>query len=215
MTNRAITKDEGFTLLDVLVALVVTGLAGSILIGLVSFIHQSTTRLQAEAETAARLTAIRLILTSLAREAYSPALNAPEISRPHGTETAFSVRTRGPAILGLGQSAVFQVLAQSAGQTSDLLLEWRDPDDGKPHRELLVGNLESAGFTYFGAIEGSKARTWRVSWEPGDRSPEAVRLSIKARGFPTPFEIVVPFRAELPSACLRNPRHPGCAPSRP
>jgi len=213
MMRPEFTKNDGFTLLDVLVALAVTGLAGSILVGLVTFINRSTTRIHAEANAVTRLAAVRLVLASLSREAYSPAPNAPDTSRPHGTNTRFSVRARGPAILGLGQAAEFSVVYRPAASGSQLSLEWRDPDTDKFYRELLISDLESAEFAYFGAIRGASVRTWHPAWRPDGQSPEAVRVSIRARTFPTPVDIILPLRATLPSACLRNPRHPGCLPS--
>jgi type II secretory pathway component PulJ len=205
-----VNREAGFTLLDVLVALVVAGLAGSILIGLVSFVDRTSARVSTKMQMTEGLLAVKQIFLSLNQQAFSPSFNDPSGSRPRGTEAEFSIRTQGPRILGLDRATVFHLASKPAGNSEQLILTWQDPGTSVEHREVILPDVEEAVFAYLGREKASETRTWRSSWQANDAQLEAVRLSVRTRTMRAPIDIVAPVRATLPSACLRNPRHPGC-----
>jgi hypothetical protein len=208
--DPTVTSESGFTLLDMLVALIIAGFAGSILVGLVAYVDKSAARSRIEIQESDSLLALQQILASLGQEAFSPDPRDPEGSRLRGDETGFSIRCLGPRILGLDRPALFRLEKETAGEMSRLVLAWRDPETNEEHREVVARDVEHVAFGYFGKNAGSDTRTWYPTWQPSEPGPEAIQATIKLRSMRATVEIVIPLRAGLPAVCLRNPRHPGC-----
>lgn len=207
MMTRLARANDAFTLLDTLVALAVAGLAGSLLVGLMTFVLSSATRLRADTQMASDTIAIQRVLAALTREASSPAATGLTF---YGNESSFTFASRGPALMGLDRPTAFEFVREPAEQANQLTLLWKDPATGAVHRETIARDIETLAFSYFGASKRSEKRQWHSSWQPDRGQPEALKLSVKFRSAASDLDFVAPMRATVPIACLRNPRHIGC-----
>jgi hypothetical protein len=204
------TGEGGFALLDVLVALAVAGLAGSVLAGLVAFADRDAHETGARSAAHDSLLAADRILRLLTEDAHALLPNDPANSRPHGTESEFTTVSLGPRVFGLDQPARFSLRVEGGSDKKALVLAWRDPASGQDHREAVTGALETGSLKYFGQPKGADARRWLPSWKASDGQLEAIRLTIRPAASRSVTELVVPLRAHLPAACLRDPRLAGC-----
>lgn len=206
----------GFALVDLLVAVAVAGLAGSMLVGLVTFVdrnHAETERRDREHEGAVVVERVlRLLL-----DGAPPFLpGAPLRSAVAGDEQELIVTSNGLSIMSLPQAAAFRLRREAGGSGSDVVLTWID-DNGEGQRALLAQGVSELRLAYLpldldpSKATTSKQATWRSQWRAKDGPLSALRLALRSGQAPTPRVFVIPIEADLPATCLRNPRQAGCA----
>jgi hypothetical protein len=208
--------EDGFALVDLLVAVAVAGLAGSILVGLLAFIERS------HAETARRerdhggAVVVERVLRILLESAPPFVSGMPLRSAVEGDENELIVISNGLPILSLPQAAAFRLRREAGDSGSDALLMWVD-DKGQKQRMLLAQGATELALAYLpldiGLSQGTASRkaTWRSQWRAEDGPLTAVRLTLRSRSTSKPRVFVIPIEADLPATCLRNPRHIGCS----
>lgn len=201
---------HGFALVDVLVALVVASLAGSILVGLFAFIERSAHRTKELAQVDQGVSSISRILRHLTEETYSVRTNKAGTVLPHGTERAFVIATTGPRILGFSQPTLFMLKCETVGEKTRIVLQWNDPNTGQEYAEVAGEPMEQASFSYFGRKDASGERSWQPTWHEESGRLEAIKMTLHSRNMPAPIELVAPLRADLAVQCTRNPHQPGC-----
>jgi len=201
---------HGFALVDVLVALAITALAGAVLVGLLGFTQRSLQTSRELTRSIERIAAISRLLQTLTEEAYSVRAPGRGISLPHGTAREFSITTTGPRVLDLPQPVSFTLRSETVGENSRMVLQWIDPATGQEHREAIGERLEHAEFSYFGRHDGSAEHSWYPAWANGSGHLEALKLTIKSSAAFAPIDLIVPLRGDLAVQCVRNPYQPGC-----
>lgn len=208
--HRMQSANQGFALVDVLVALAVTGLAGSILVGLLGFIERSAYQTRELAQIDRGIASVHRLLHQMTEEPYFVRAAGASAAVPYGTKRAFVIASTGPRILGLSRPARFQLECEITGEETRILLRWTDPDTGREHTEVAAAALDHASFSYFGRHGTSAERSWQPEWQDKSSRLEAVKLTLHSRGMPIPVELVAPLRADLAMQCTRNPHQPGC-----
>ncbi len=82
----------------------------------------------------------------------------------------------GPSQTGVGGLYLYEIFAEPAGEAQDLVLRWQihRPDlefplDGEDSKtRVLLKNVESLQFRYFGDIENKKDVQWNESWSEAE-----------------------------------------------
>ncbi|MEE1611416.1 type II secretion system protein [Microvirga sp. CF3016] len=205
----------GFALVDLLVAIAVAGLAGSILVGLVAFVERN----RAETSRRGSMHAEALILERVLRLLVDGAPPLVPGASPHsavsGDENEVTVVSNGLPVMGLSQASAFRVRAEP-GNGTDVVLRWAE-ETGQPQRAVLAQGISELALAYLplgagpakGRASGNEA--WRPRWDSQDGPLRALRLTVRFGPAYPAWVFVIPIEADLPAACLRNPRLGGCA----
>jgi len=178
---RARSRPSGFTLVEIMIALALTGLVTLLIMSATRFAVLGLDRV---AGTADRIETRHNLEDLLRRElgstlASSLLPNAPiVVGRPDGI-TFLTVAEDGGA--GLYRVAIG---AEMVGSTRSLVLtRWRAgaSGDGPPERILLAPRLGSFRIDYFGALDVNAAPKWQDDWEGVRAPPTLVRMTIDTR----------------------------------
>lgn len=198
----------GFTLVEVLVALAVTGLTLSALGWLTSGARRLEARVGAGAAAREEVMAAERVFRAVV-EAAMPDVRRDRPEGPVGTADTLALFSRGPAILMLDrpQPLTFRTVAADGGVS--LRLAWQDPMSGAEREEPVLDGATAVSFAYFGGREGIPAG-WRAQWDWPQVLPKGILMRIDMPGLGPPVEIVVRAYPELPAACLAMPQEPAC-----
>jgi len=214
---RNIDRAAGFALVDLLMAIVVAGLAGSVLIGLARFAEYSrveTTHREREHEG---VLVLERMLRALVERAPSVFPGPSPKSSISGDEHEIQVMSNGLPAIGLPQLSAFHLRRDVGRAGSDAVLSWVD-DARQVHRKILAQDIAELTFAYLprvldrlkGTISGTQA--WQPRWHADDGQLSALRLVIRFKQEAMPWIVVIPIEADLSVACLRNSQQAGCAP---
>jgi type II secretory pathway pseudopilin PulG len=196
---------DGFALVDVLVALAIAGLAGSIMMGLVAFVRHQTSSLDQQAQIRSGLLSVDRTFRALGEHAYFVS------DAGSGSPDEFTVITEGPAILQLPYPIPFTLKREKDNDATDnLVLLWRDPKTKQERHEIVMPGVKSIAFSYFSASTGSTNAAWRLSWHRGDQPPQSIRLIVKPAFMRDSVEFVIPLRSQVSVSCLRDPVQRHC-----
>ena len=126
-----------------------------------------------------------------------------------GTPTSLTLLTRGPAILLFDRPRPMTLQIVQAGETADLVLAWADAETGEARREVVLEGARGLTFAYFGG-RGAAPAVWQGGWRWPRLLPKGVLLRVDLPALGPPVDIVVRTTAELPQACLAMPHEPAC-----
>lgn len=181
-------RSQGFTLVELLVAITLFALLSTLLFGSLRFGTRATDSGTARMERTAELAAA----TNFLRNQLSDAQPLP-MSEGGGTQSvAFdgepdSLEFVGlpPAYLAPGGWHVLQLLAERRGRQSRLMLRMRLIfTDGRSagvsdaRSSVLLDRVKAVEFAYFGALENEEKPQWHERWQGAARLPLLVRLRI-------------------------------------
>jgi hypothetical protein len=207
--RRRDADEAGFALVDLLVAVAIAGLAGSILVGLVAFVaHQG-------AETARRarehedLLAVERIMRIILADAPPFLPGAAPLSGIVGHEREVRVTSTGPPILGLPGATVFHLRGEPRGSASAVVLSFRD-GEGRERRQVIAETTSDLAFAYLPGRAEPASAVWRSVWRAEDGPLAALRMSLGFGPVSTTRVVIIPIQADLPATCLRDPRQRGC-----
>jgi general secretion pathway protein J len=207
--------DRGFTLLELIVALVLLGLLSAVLFGSVRLAGQSTERGEAAAEGAANMRlAQEFLRTNL--EAQHPLRMRKMLDWPllfTGTRDELRYASNLPARVATGGIWYYRLTVLANDARSPLVLERTIPDltaDAlpeftNPERSVLADDIASLRIGYFGRDPDAAPAvepTWHDEWNDTQRLPIMIRLDVTPkRGSPWPTLYVTP--RESPEAGCR------------
>jgi general secretion pathway protein J len=173
MRRRAHTP-RGFTLVELLIALALTGLVTLLLLSATRMAALGINRVSAQAE---RLEA-RRTLEEMLRRALSSAVASPLLPSA-------------PPLVGGPEKLEFLSLAEDSGaglyrvslaveRSALVLRRSRDGASGEsaPERTLLAPRLASLAIAYFGAPAANAEPHWQERWEGSRRLPKLVRITL-------------------------------------
>lgn len=181
----------GFTLLELLVAMTLLGLLTTALFGglrLGTRVWEASDRTfndESSVLTIQRFLRNRLEQTFPARHRDDDGSGPIVFS---GDRTALRFTSTMPDSLGPGPFIMELSLQHGPNQeaTHDLTLRWRtigtDEDDiaGAADKRVLVGELATIGFAYFGAKDDPRSLpAWHSTWQDQERLPDLIRLEIR------------------------------------
>lgn len=199
---------RGFTLLEVLVALAVLGLAAAVAAGGLDVLGRALARERRAAEDSTALALaqerVRLELARALPLDWGPPQRplAAFLGEP---ERLRFVNAPGPYRAGEGLQ-VLELALETRGAARTLVLRRaalaRDGSGFRPLAEAEAATLAAVGaehrFAYFGERAGERGARWWPDWPPGPRLPAAVRLAGGTGAAP----LVVRLAIDWPLACL-------------
>lgn len=173
------SRDCGFSLLEVLVALALAGFVSLLILHSVGLAAHGLDRFANHAERLDERRALEMLL----RRALGSALSIPVVEGElafQGQPTSISLLTvvedGGPglyrvklALGGTGLPRTITVTRHPAG---------RSALPGRSHRSVLVRDVRDFGIDYFGAVSPTADRTWNRRWEGIGYLPQLVRIRL-------------------------------------
>lgn len=202
---RTWRRARGFTLLELVVALLLLALMSALLYGSLSLSANSWDKGEAKAQQASDMRLTEEFLRQ-ALSAQHPLLFHKVADQPLyflGASDSLSFAAALPARAG-GGMYYFHVALTPAGETSRLTLArlWPDygatalPEFGDAEKSVLADDVASLRFAYFGRDPDSNeivAATWRDRWDDPHILPMLIRMEVKpAKGAAWPPLIVEP-----------------------
>ncbi len=194
---------EGFTLVELLVAITLVALITVVLFGGLRFGTRAAsavaTRVDRSAEIAGVYDFMQNVLTD-ARVLPSSAGAAQSPASFDGEPDAISFVAVPPAYLALGGFQLLRVAIDGAGPGRRLIVSWQQVSRGAQLAEAttlppstLLDKVSTVEFQYFGSAEPNLAPEWLDHWTDRQDLPQLVRLRIAlADGWRSPGLIVAP-----------------------
>ncbi len=188
--RQVATRESGFTLIELVVALALAGLVSLILMHGVELSVRGVDRLSDRVERLDRHRALEAML-----------------HRALGSTAAIPVFEGQPAFVGQPDSLIFLSIAEDGGPglyRIRLALDAQRPDrpliltrqlvgSVAPRRAdgILAHNVSSFSLAYFGAATRDAKPAWQSSWQASSTPPSLVRLSLDdGDGLPHPPIVV-------------------------
>jgi general secretion pathway protein J len=211
MRGRSARRDGGFTLIEMLVSLTLLALVLALLPGTLRLGRRawdSAETIHAGSGLSAALALIEQRLAEakpyLAQTAAGPSL--PVFSGTGERIEFIAPFAGGPLGEGLYRIAISSEGAADEEERQQLVLRLYDPAGGAGQNarleRVIVEDLASGAFRYFGApVQGSE-RSWRREWTGATQLPELVELSLVSRrtavGALSPLRVALKLRPQPP-----------------
>lgn len=211
--------ERGFTLLELLVAMVILGLTLALVGSGGGLLRDTGERLADRRNALADL----VILTTLLQERLGDAV-AIDFGSTGRTEASFLGTGDEVRFLSLGRPIApgrplvlmavgarddggIEVLRAEIGatETSFAALD----DAGRAEARALALSISDVEIAYFGRKAGERAAGWHAAWEAEALLPSAVRLDLEQAGHALP-PIIVPVRQTSGSLCATPEAPPEC-----
>jgi general secretion pathway protein J len=202
-------RARGFTLIELMVALLLMAGIASILYGSLALASQSWDRGEAKAEQASDMRAALTYLRTQLSEQYPQRIwKTPEVPLMFaGEHEELRYAAVLPERVAGGGVYYFRLAVVRTEEKSQLVQERTIPDPASlqapefadAERSVLADNIAELRLGYFGRDPNSAdavAPTWRDRWEDPQRLPLLVRLDVKpVKGAPWPTLVVEPRRS--------------------
>jgi prepilin-type N-terminal cleavage/methylation domain-containing protein len=231
----------GFSLVEVLVALVLVGLIVSAAAAATGAMRRIEVRVDGAAEAREAIVAAERVFRAVVAGAFPEPPGAPSVGA--GAADRLTLTSRGPAILALDRpwpmtlaivperrlaefaedgAAGVDGVATDDAEPMALVLVWRDPDSGAVRREVVLSGARGLRFFFFddgvrpaglrtAQPDGATGAGWRASWSQPALLPRAVLLRADLPALGGPVDIAVHTVPTLPDACLLLPHVAPCA----
>jgi general secretion pathway protein J len=213
MTRRVLPRREhGFTLIELIVALVLLALMASVLYGSLSLAGTSWDRGEAKAQQTSEMRLaeyfLRRSLTSQHPLRFQKVLEKPLYFVGTGDSLSFAAALPGRVGAGI---YYFKIALTPNGDSSRLTLSRVIPDyaatsspDFGPDFSILADRIVEVRFAYFGRDPGAAdivAPTWRDRWDDSQRLPDLIRMDVKPANSAAWPTLVVEPRVALQVGC--------------
>jgi general secretion pathway protein J len=212
MTHKSgqLPQNAGFTLVEMLVALVLIGLLSGALFGGLRFAARATDRATATTDHASAVAlAYGFLQAQLGNAQPYPATADPKDRQIvfDGAPDQIDVITTAPSRLAIGGFFRLRLVAANSGGQLSLVAAWREaPRRAAAASEtpleptVLLDNLRVVAFAFFGTTDPEVPDEWHDQWQDVTALPKMVRLRIQfADGWQAPDLVVAPRLAEKPN----------------
>jgi len=202
------SDDAGFTLLELLVAMVVLSLLSLVMMGSLRFSARVWERTQVASDEADAVSAAQEFLRRQLAAAY------PQWQRG-GSDAAHILFDGGQQALGFLASPPAQFgpgsdlrLTLQLSQSGALEVVWQaDRSADPPKTTVLLSGISSVDFSYYGLPFGGTIPKWSDSWSNRARLPDLVRIRVAfapgdRRVWP---ELVVHPQISVDAGCIYEP----------
>jgi len=171
MITKTLGHQAGYTLIELLVAMLLLGLIGLAIAGGVQF----GSRVWERSETDIATTSAVALAQGIVRAAMASALphQLAGFARFDGERDEIVFYGPAPQALGVGGLARFQ-LSIRHGEDGDELILHVAADGATPREAILADHLEPLHIDYMDGSE--RIPTWLAVWRDRDRLPDAVRI---------------------------------------
>lgn len=212
--------EEGFTLLELLIAMTLLGLLMALLFGGLRFGARAWEHSEAHTTGMDDVRLAQAFIRSEIEQAY-PLLVLTDPIHPHmdfegGTEALVFLAPAPTSIAAAGRARI-DLRVVDRGSRSMLVVRARpelawDDDRDAIHEESLLAGVRSLRFSYFGSDSPGASRQWQERWTNRFRLPELIRVAVEfgpgdTRVWPT---LVVAPRIAVDVNCLYDPLTKGC-----
>lgn len=206
MSRATISRQRGFTLLELLVATVLLALIAFVLLNGVHFGTQVWARTAAQVDRSTDRAALDAFLRRQLSRIYPYPADERGGKRIIFAGTRESLRFVGPEPVdaAVAGTYLFDLHVSTDGQR-DLVLSWSAVGTGAyPGRLVLMRHVQSVEIAYFGALGRHGRAAWSGAWLNSETLPRLISLRIAGKGKAAgdPVEIVVAPR--LSGAVERN-----------
>lgn len=224
MTRRSFRQsrdaEAGFTLLELLMAMTVLALLMTLTFGGLTFGARAWERTLQTTSDALDLRASQALLRNALGHAY-PRLVVK------GTEAAFvdfdgsptrvKFLARPPQVFAAGGRASFDLRADTQGGRTKLIVAIRPEIPGAQARpiaeDILLDDVKSISFSYFGSLGPQETETWRDTWQNRMNLPKLVRVHIEFPDGDTRIwpDLFVATQIAVDVSCNYDPVSKSCA----
>jgi general secretion pathway protein J len=213
MTEGQRAGEAGFTLVELLVAVVLVTLLTALLFGGLRSAAQAWSKVDRQVDAAADFEAARTLLRRAVLSAYPAFAGTDPADRTiafDGAGDELTVVAPLPAAIAAGVEARQRFYVAAAGGAHALYMAWQldlpaaDPAAAPEHRVRLLDHVGALRFQYYGAPERGQAPTWLESWKGFAHLPELVRVHIEREGpagaaWP---DLLVETKTSMNTACI-------------
>lgn len=195
-------RDDGFTLVELLIAIAIIGALMAILVSAIGIARQSAER----ADKFIKSTGEQALLNRVLRDALAQVVRTQNDNALLGTARTLTVRTVAPRVPALTGIILLSVEPDTNGDGAIIL--WQpvsQPQDAIKHRLLRAGH--QLWFSYFDPAKG-----WSNAWNEREAIPSVIRASILDESGDEPrVDLDIPLRSVLSLACAGGRTAPqGC-----
>lgn len=203
--------DEGFTLMELLVALVLLGLLTTLMFGSLRFGVQVWARSDG---TISENNALRLAETDVRTDLS----DAYPMYKSDGTKPSIAFDGGADAISYLVPSqetpgALARIGLRIDGDNGDLQLsrteELELATTPAPRRNILLRHLKNVGFSYFGRAAANEPPAWSGSWHEKTRLPSLIKVDLQTKDGHWSQWVVAP-RIAADVGCVFDPLTKSC-----
>ena len=208
---RARSRLLGFTLVELLIALVLMALVAGVLMGSLRLADRSWEVGEQRLEDAANARSAQQFLRAHLAQQY-PLRMRKDAERPlffAGERDSIRFASVLPDRVVAGGTLLLRLSLIRDGSSSDLVLERAVPDGpvtpeiafDRAERSVLASDLKAIRIAYFGAESDNEEPRWLDRWSDAQRMPRLVRFDIEPRrGAPWPSLVVEP-RLSIEAGC--------------
>src|ERR1700676_3234163 len=182
------TAAEGFTLVELLVAITLVALITTLLFGGLRFGTRAASAVAARVDRSSQIASVYDFMQSELTDARllpSSADTTQSSSSFDGQPGAISFVTIPPAYLALGGFHMLHVATEGVGQTHRLVVSCQQIPRGSLSTEtatlqpsILLDKVTAVEFGYFGAAEPNRPPEWQDHWTDRRDLPQLIRLRI-------------------------------------
>lgn len=201
---------DGFSLLEVLIVLAISGLIATAASGMVTFWNRIDERsARIERHLSGFLDAQRTFRSLVSSALPTPLRAGDAFSRAgvEGRSDRLRLAAFGPVSLRLDRPSPLALIVRESAGAKNIVLEWNDPQSGDLRSETVLAGVRAARFRYIdrrpdGSIASSE------NWGEAGRLPTAIALAVEDDVPGPPLEIIVRTEGRLPAACVLLPADP-------
>ncbi|HRF63384.1 MAG TPA: prepilin-type N-terminal cleavage/methylation domain-containing protein [Candidatus Competibacter sp.] len=203
ITHKSWSRQSGFTLLELVVAITLVGL---ILVVLYSGLRLGLNGSDSGEQRAEATNRLRLAYEFLRRQ-LAQSMTVYRMNDQRENVVVFSgqpdsIEFVAPMLTQLGQGGLYRV--RIGASDGHLWIRWRlyqpnDPDAGEERERVLLEGVSGIEWAYFGPErdDDQTPPRWRSDWASTERRPLLVRLNLTHQGEPWP---------DLVAALIEGPR---------
>jgi hypothetical protein len=193
--------DAGFSLLDALIGLAISGLLGVAAVTSIEFVQRTSVRASSASE---RMTAVaeadRLFSGLIERMAIS---TVDQVQPSFfGSPASMTLVSSGPDALLLDRVSPIRIDPATTEKGLSLTLSWSPSTEKR--RAVLLRGASSAGFAYFGSASKGAPEEWLAGWSRNDALPRAIKVNVQLKDRLEPVELVYRLRPQPLKFCLSD-----------